>query len=130
MSTTSNKIGALGLGLDSRTRVSNNSAAHCKIGSSARASHEMIDIEPLGRGHIAGSQQSSIARMAYDPELRSISYQSLRCVKGVQATGIHLGSQVGAIRVPNVAGDSRGLWTARHDAFQAMLVHVLRILGY
>jgi hypothetical protein len=60
------------------------------------------------------------------PELVPVRGQRPPC--GALACDAHhdeFGFHPGACR----AGNRWGLWTARHDAFQAMLVHVLRILG-
>ena len=60
------------------------------------------------------------------PELMPVRGQRPPC--GAAACGAQhdeFGFHPGACR----AGNRWGLWTARHDAYQAMLVHVLRILG-
>ena len=60
------------------------------------------------------------------PELLPV--RGARSICGAAACGAHhdeFGFHPGACR----AGNRWGLWTTRHDAFQAMVVHVLRILG-
>ena len=60
------------------------------------------------------------------PELVPVRGQRPHCgAAACDARHDEFGFHPGACR----AGNRWGLWTARHDAYQAMLVHVLRILG-